>query len=645
MLKAIRNASNSLAVKILLGSIILSFCLWGVADLVTNYSASRAVIMVGKSEITVEQFAREYGSERQRIRNAGRFPLSDEEMENLDVDGKIIEAMVKRLTFEETLRILKIVVPKRTILEFVQSIPEFQKDGYFDEKIYERSLRTAGINEQNFIAQIRNNVERNQLFHPLVIGYKIPKFISSHIAKEFESQKSLVVAKIKISDMKADENPQESELRDYFNNVSEKYRTKEKRDISILVIDYKSIAGDIEVDEAEVERLYEESKDSYIRPESRDFERMAFEAEEDADKAWKMLIGGSKPHGISGKFSIKVDAIKGLNASDFAPAVGEELFKLKLNQPSSIIPIGGMYYIYYVSKINSSGQPDESSVKEKIREELRSEKINSPEFHDKVKEIKNRIDDGFGSGKSIDLIAQETGLKTIELQDFEKDADAKELVKTVEDADIRSQIVDAAFSTDEFQSSQNIDAGDIASYVVYVRHVEQSTLPTFEQVSDDVKKDYVKENKNKKASEKVQSIINCGMTAAEETGKLANSKRFRLSKKDIILYGKLKSPDVEAILQLIPDPNIVMNAISFLKKGEAVQFKISDDEYIIIAVSDIEKAGESNFSETIERFIERGAAGDVTTIAMDAFKNRISVKINHKLVEKMKSFGRGSEES
>jgi hypothetical protein len=129
------------------------------------------------------------------------------------------------------------------------------------------------------------------------------------------------------------------------------------------------------------------------------------------------------------------------------------------------------------------------------------------------------------------------------------------------------------------------------------------------------------------------------LTAAEETAKLQGAKRFKLSKKDLLLSGKVKSSEVEGILKEVPNPNIILNGLSSLRKGEATYFKFTDinDGYIVIAIIDVEKSNNptKEFSDVISRYIEQGSASDITDIAMKSFRSQLSIDVDEKLIAKV----------
>jgi len=639
ILNSFRNASHSLIIKILFAAIIFSFCLWGVGDIIRNYSASKTIFSVENTKLSVDQFLREYSQEKQRIRNIGSKPLSDKEMEKLDIKNLVLNKLVNDIVLEQMYNKLGIIVPKRTLIEIVHSLPEFRnKDGNFDERVYEIAIRRSGISEQGFLNQIRNNIARNQLLHPIIAGYKLPKFIEECVAKEFENRNMVLLSKVDLDSVKFNKDITESELKQYYENNKQKYQRPETRDISILIIDYRNLAKSINIDENSVEKYYIENKDSYRPKEKRDFERFVFDSKEDADKAWTMMNRGAKSSEVIKKLTPDMENMKGVAKSDLPSEIAKALFSLKLTKTSEVYSINGKYYIYRLTKVFQEKGKSEKEIKDQIREELRNEKMNSPEFYSKIKEMKNKIDDGFGSGKTIEEISRETGMKIINISDLEKNFENSKLNDIIKDEDTRTDVINEIFSTEESQVTQTIDSKetDTLSYAVLIRKIIPASIPEFKKIIEKVKLDFILEKKDKSTLNKIGEIIESEIPI-QDFKKAFPIKNFKFSKKDLLLSQKINNSEVNSILREIPNPNVVLNIISSLKSGEVNYFKLSDKEYIIVGIEKIEKApvSSSDFAKVISTYLSNSTASDVLPISLIAFKNNLKINIDRKLVDEM----------
>jgi peptidyl-prolyl cis-trans isomerase D len=586
---------------------------------------------------------REYNEERQRIRNASSIPLSDKELNSLNIKSIVLDNLITRAVFDQALKGIGIIIPKKSVLSIIQSIPDFQIDGIFSEKVYEDAIRRSGISEAGFLAQIRDNLERTQLLYPLVASYKIPLFIKEQIAKEFESVKTIVLAKLNVSDMKIDENIPTEDTRQYFDVNKEKYQNPERRNISILFVDNLAASGDeLKVSKKEIDERYEEVKSSFTQEETRDFERFAFERREDADKAWNVLNAGTPSEDVKKKFAVNSDFIRDTHLSDFPEQFGDTLFELTLNQTSTVCAVGNQFYVYRCVKINAPKQQESpQEIKEKIAKDIQNEKLNSPEAYEKIKLVRNKVDDGFGAGKNIDEVAKDTGLRVAELKDFDLQVGNPELVKLVPDEATRKEIIENTSRTDAKQATQTIESkeNDTLSYVVYVRNIKKANIPEFDKISEKVKKDYINEKKGKEAETQVRAIVNKGLDACGEVLKLKDTKSYKVSKKDVIMAvgQKTASQDTKDIMAEIPNPNVLLNTLGTMKKGEAIDYKLPDGNYVIIALKESGSSirASDEFGRVVANYIDSGASKDVVPVAMKSFRKMHDVDVDEELVEEL----------
>lgn len=639
ILNSFRNASHSFVIKILFAAIIFSFCLWGVGDIIRNYSASKTVFSVEKMKVSVDQFLREYSQEKQRIRNIGSKPLSDKEMEKLNIKNLVLDKLVNDLVLEQMCEKLGILVSKETLVNVIHSFPDFRsKDGKFDERVYESVIRRSGMSEQGFLNQIKDNVARNQLIHPIIAGYKLPTFIEDIITRDFENQNTLVISKVKLDSIKAKKEASESEAKQYYENNKSKYLEAETRDASVMVIDYKVLGNAETISEEEVNKYYNENKELYKPEELRDFEMYTFESKEDADKAWDMLNRNVKSTEVIKKLTPDMENVRNVSRKNLPYEIAKDLFDLKLNKASKVYNLSGKYYIYRLTKLSHEKEKSEKEIKTQIKEELIAERMNSPEFYAKVKELKNKIDDGFGAGKSMEEVAKATGMKMVNLEKLEKNYDNSGLNAVIADEDSRTDVMNEIFSTDENQVTQIIDSKetDTVSYVVFVKKVRAESIPAFETIKDKVKHDYILEEKQKDILKQIGDITETKNPVATLKDKF-ETKSFKLSKKDLLLNQKVGNPVVDNLLSELPNPNVILNIISSLKEKEVTYLKLSDSEYVIIGMDKISRAQKTSpeFSQIISSYLKNALSSDTVKISLSAFKNNLKVDIDQKLLNEI----------
>jgi peptidyl-prolyl cis-trans isomerase D len=608
-----------------------------VGDIIKNYSSTKAVITVGDAKVTVDDFLRAYDREKQRIKNNASTPLSDEEMKHINIKQIVIDEMIQSSVIEQAIKKLNITVSQKTVSDIVRSLPEFQKNGSFDDVLYESLLHRSGLSEVGFLSNIRVRVARSQMFSTIASGYKAPAFIKEIMAKEFEAKRDVLIAKIDVNKMRYNDKVDEDTLRQFYSSNAEKYKRPETRNAAVLILNYTKFAEDISVDEGEVQRVYESTKDAYNIEETRDFDRFAFGNNADATTAWKMLVKGESIEKISRKLMVRVVPLEGCRLSDFPVKVGKDLFRIKKGKVSSIHIVNGVLYIYKLTNVNKAQRKSEAEIKEIISGELQKEKINSLEFEEKAKAIRARVDDSLGADEPIESIAKELGMRLVEIDGVNKKEGNAKLSEIVQDQETRADVIDAIFETDERQATSIIPSrtGDSTEYVAVVRKITKEAIPEYESVNSAVRRDFIREKKDKLAAEEINKILAKNKDAAKEVLKIPTVKSFRFSKMDVISHTKNPSPAVESALNEIPNANVILNAISTLGQGEAIHYKMSDKEYAIIAVSGVKESGmaSSDASGVVERYVDSCTERDAPPIAIDAFKRQMKVKIDRERID------------
>jgi peptidyl-prolyl cis-trans isomerase D len=534
-----------------------------------------------------------------------------------------------------------IIVPKRTIIQIIESMPEFQRDGVFDSKIYSTVLYRSGVHESEFAKNIKDNISRSQLLHPLMSGIRIPKFVMDIITQDFNTQKTLVLGHVKLDDIKITENISEDSIVEYYNSNKETYKRPETRDVSILVIDYSKLAGDIKITQSEIDEYYSQSKEAFAPKEFRSFDRLSFQNAEHADKAWAMMKKeGASVREVVVKLTPTIDNIDEMERHSFPKEVGDNLFNLKKNgEASNVYKIGGRYYIYVLKNISRHEEKKKSEIDNEIREILKNEKTSTPEFYERIREMRHKIDDGIGSGKRIQDIANETGMNVVTIQKIVRDVTSEDIKKLASDKGTIDNINEAIFSTEEGGDSPNVDSleTDTLSFVIHVDKVTKSYYPELKEISDTVKNDLIKSRKDEIARKKVHGITEKYGSSVQELLKLKGIKTYEVSKKEILMSQQKMSKNVEAISKDIPNLNIVLDIVSTLKKGNSKYFTLPNGDYLIVGVKDVKKSDSDDvrFSDIINKYINDGAKNDFSEISMQAFKNCLEVKIDNKTLDRI----------
>ena len=389
ILRFFSNSSKSIFAKILFTAIILSFGLWGVGDIIRHVSETKTAISVGKYKISAEQLDRDYYQMKQNMKTMGMRPLTEEEFNKMNGKETILNNIIDQAVENETIRQFGIIVPRKSLANIIYSLPEFQTNGVFNEKLYLSLLRQSGISETGLLLQIKNSIARNQLFHPIISGYKVPDFIKNKLGSVYESNKTIYVTIFNVNNVKDPNDISDDILKDYYEVNKMKYKQPETRNIALLKVDYTKFIDEIKITDQEIDDYYKNNKDSFKGVETRDFERFEFSTKEEANNAHTKLYNDGSDK-LKEKLNTNCQLLKEMKKEEFPSDVSKDIFSIKEGGVSNVYAIGGKYYVYVLKKINSPVEKDISEIKKEIKTIIQNEKVNTPEFYSSIKETKNK---------------------------------------------------------------------------------------------------------------------------------------------------------------------------------------------------------------------------------------------------------------
>lgn len=648
MLKTFRNASNSIATKIIFSAIILSFALWGVGDIVKNYSGSRSVIKVGKKSITADNFAFAFRKEQQEIRNKFGANFKEDIFKGLDLINMVAEKMISEAVVEQSIIQRNITVSKASIMRIIQSTPEFAVGGKFSIKIFQDLLRKAGIAESGYIEHIRQAFLRSQLIHPLSAGYFVPEFITKLTMDDFATTKTISILKLKADDVKLDNVIKRERVIQYFDNNKDKYKTPEKRDFSLLVLDFQSLGNKLKITESEIEEYYKSNKESYIPQETRSFKRFSFNSIEEAKRALSVINSRTNIKEIEKGLNIKSTDLIDMEKNDFPTNIRDNLFSLKRNDVSNIFATGSTFSVYMLESINKTKERDIKDIRKEIKDILISEKMNSVEFAEQIKSKRNFIDDSFGAGRPMEEIAKDAGMSLLKFSGLDREGAKAELEKINTDEKTKQEIMNAVFSLDINLDSGNIDAkeNDLSSFIVRVDKIVSESLPKIDTIFNQVERDYILSQKIEKLRKKIYNIEEQGRESSKEVLKMKGNKKYTIAKQDLFISSEKQPADVKKLLKDFPYQQSIMVALSSLSKGETMHFDGERGEYYVISVID-EKTGrkiDEDLQEKFLQFFEKSRTEDVHEMIMSAFRKEMKVDFNKELASSLVKTSEDSED-
>src|SRR6187431_3333038 len=141
MLRGIRKASSNWLGKTIMRVLILSFAVWGIADIFKGFGQS-TLAKIGRTEISTEQFRQLYTEKLQQLgRQFGR-PLTMEQARMFGLDRQVLQQTIAEAALDEEARRMGLGQSDAEIMRTIYADPNFRGvSGGFDPARFQATIR------------------------------------------------------------------------------------------------------------------------------------------------------------------------------------------------------------------------------------------------------------------------------------------------------------------------------------------------------------------------------------------------------------------------------------------------------------------------------------------------------------------------
>jgi peptidyl-prolyl cis-trans isomerase D len=514
MRKASSNWLGKIVMATVMGVLIVSFGIWGIADIFRGFGQS-TLAKVGRTEISTEQFRQIYNERLQQIgRQFGR-PLTMDQARALGFDRQVLQQTLAEAALDEETRRLGLAQSPEETMRLIFSDPNFKGvNGAFDPQRFQSVIRQLGFSEQRFIAEQRRVSLRRQIAGTVAAGLETPKVLLDALARYQSEQRTIEYVKLDAAQAGTIDPPSPEALAAYFDEHKAQFRAPEYRKISFVVITPEEIGKWTEVSDEDAKKLFEQRRDKYGTPERRQVWQIVFPNAEEAQAARSRVESGlsfddlAKERGLN---PADVDLGVIAKSAIVDPAIADAAFSLQSGELSQ--PAQGRFGVALVKigKIEPGVAPNYESVAAEIKRDIAKERART-----KVAELRDKMEDERGGGASVIEAAQKLGLAPVTIDAVDRSGrlpSGQPAMNIPRGLDVVSQAFNSDVGVDNDPISFN------GGYVWYdVLGVTPSRERSLDEVRDQVetrwRDDQIASRLRAKATDMVQKL--------EQGGKLAD---------------------------------------------------------------------------------------------------------------------------
>ncbi len=490
MLQRLRDKIKSILSIGLLLLLVLSFGVWGIGDIFRGGRQAEWVAKVGGAKIPPLVLQREFEKDVAQLRAVLGPEFTTRQARATGMMQRALDELVSNTATNLEIGRLGLLVGDAPIIASLEKTPELRNaDGSFNRQMFERVLASQGMNEASFLAAQRQVLSRNILARALSMPLVIPDAAVEAFAGADAQQRVAEIVRIDPDALPAPR-PNDNDLSAWYAAHSGEYQTPERRGFTVLRLTPADTGKGIKVGDEDIRNAYEQDRDRFDRPESRNMTQVVLESEA---KAQELVEAARKEGGLSRAaktLGLQSNNLEDLARQNLPETLAEAVFGKGVGEISGPVQTSLGWHVFTIEKIMPAHRSSFDEVKDKLRVRLQAERA-----IDSLVQTANKIDDMLAGGEPLEEIASSFGLKL-----------EKEDTRAEDDKDIPAGILKTAFQQNEGEISPLMEDKDGGYLLVRTDTVTPRKTQPFEDVQDRVKADWQKDARAKKAAELSKEI-------------------------------------------------------------------------------------------------------------------------------------------
>ena len=592
LIQHLRDRSEGVFAKILVGLIIIVFALFGFGSITTYLAPVPKVAVVNGDEITQQEM--ELAVERNR-----QYQLS-QDVNPLDIDedqlrDNVLQTLITRKLLSQAVEDMNLQFSEARLEKEIIDTPVFQINNVFDSEQFQVVIRSSGFTPMSYRDEMRSDKLLGQLMSAIQSTVFVTDSMIRRVGSLSGQTRDIAFLRLDLESLLSEVGVTSEELRSYYDANLQSYETEETVDIGYVELKLADIIDEVEVTEAALASYYTEHRASYSMPESRRVAHILIESGDDSNREaakqkareihQQLMSGGdfselAKEHSDDPGSAANGGDLGFSERGIFDPDFEVVAFELDLEQISEPVLTKDGYHIIKLLELEEGHEPELEEVRETVENTYR-ESLAEDLFISRS----NRLGELAFESADLQGPAAELGLQIKSTGHVSR--------KATEGIAGDIQVMDAVFSGDLLLDGNNSDIIEISQtqhVVVRVNSHELGKLQSFEDVKESIRENLIRD----KASELAESSAR-EMVAMLESGSVT---RF-VADQYGLEWQVFSSADRN---QTDLDPDIRDHAFTLPRPAEGDKSigytGLPDGDVVVISVTNVVNRAESDLIAT-----------------------------------------------
>jgi peptidyl-prolyl cis-trans isomerase D len=628
MLAIFRRSLATWPVRVFFGILVLSFGLWGVADVIRNLGSDSAVAGVAGQSIEMPELQAAYR------RNLSQYTrMRGDNDPSADIRRAVALQTVSQLITQKALaaaeRDLGVAVPDSALAGAVQDVPQFRNaKGEYDPDLARQVLRNNGLSERTFGDMIRADLGQRQVMGAVTAGATAPAELVKRVFEAEQEKRIADAVEVPFATAPAPPEPTPTQVERFWANHPEKYSKPEFRRVKAIVLAPATLASEITVTDDDLKAAWEQHKAEFNKPERRSVEVVLTQDEAEAERLAAIWGAGADWAAIQQEAAktaaAPVELTDATRAEFPAPELGDAVFATPLDTVPPPVHSALGWHVLKVTKITDGGAKNFEEARDALRQRVIADKA-----ADLMYERANRIENLLSSGSTLDTLPGDLGVAAITgTMDAQGNTLEGQPAPIPGPAELRAAFIQAAFAAKlndppKLVQAPNAADGAQSFFALVVEQIIPPAPKPLTDVTEQVRTDWTADQKRHEQEEtaaKLYGSLKRGFTLA------AAAEKMGLTVHRLAPTGRDTPPEG------FPQP--LLAPLFGLKKGEAAMVE-ANEGFIVAVLADIvlpdPKADPIGY-EKVQQTQSRALAQDIESVFATAVRDRSNPHVNEAAV-------------
>lgn len=286
-IQSIRDNSQSMLAKIIVGAIVVTFALFG-ADAIIGYSSnSNQVAEVNGEEISAPELARATEMLKRQVLDRMGENADPSLIDDKLIRSRALDSLVERQMLMQDAKQLGIYTATAKVDTLIAATPAFQVDGLFNQQVYEATVRNIGLLPREYRTQLAFDLQLQQPQSAITLSSFMTATEAKNLADLDRQLRNLAFVRVTAEELAQKVVIAPDAANQYYADNQSSFMTEEQVQLEYLELKRGDFAADVAVTEGELRQLYEQEVERYKGREERKAAHILIEvgAKNDRDSA------------------------------------------------------------------------------------------------------------------------------------------------------------------------------------------------------------------------------------------------------------------------------------------------------------------------------------------------------------------------